>query len=242
MVFDDSSLAFDDSPFASTTLRSCRIDEDRGFQGRERTRWTRHHSRDRRSIWAVGWPKMTKQTRAPLGGAAHGGTAVDETRAQQLALAIKAARRRLDAVALANQGLKRRIIAERLGLSLGRVHQMLVRAREDAEFLALHDAGGWPSSSPTCSTCGASVFSGSSSKPEGSPPRHRHAEASARDSQTADPLIGQVGGPCGRTLALLQKRLSDEDRKQLLADIRFAPAWVGHEMRRLAQDAEESTR
>ena len=94
--------------------------------------------------WAVGWPKMTKHTRAPLGGAAHGGTAVDETRAQQLALAIKAARRRLDAVALANQGLKRRIIAERLGLSLGRVHQMLVRAREDAEILALHDAGGWP--------------------------------------------------------------------------------------------------
>jgi hypothetical protein len=45
-----------------------------------------------------------------------------------------------------------------------------------------------------------------------------------------------------RTLAPLQKRLSDEDRKQLLADIRFAPAWVGREMRRLAQCAEESTR
>lgn len=37
------------------------------------------------------------------------------------------------------------------------------------------------------------------------------------------------------TVGLLRKRLSDEDRKQLMKDIRYAPAWIADCMRRIAQ-------
>jgi len=38
----------------------------------------------------------------------------------------------------------------------------------------------------------------------------------------------------GAIVARLQKRLSDDDRKQLLQDIRFAPAWIAAILRRVA--------
>jgi hypothetical protein len=37
-----------------------------------------------------------------------------------------------------------------------------------------------------------------------------------------------------RLVQVLRKRLTEDDRKQLLADIRFAPAWIGGIMRRVA--------
>lgn len=36
------------------------------------------------------------------------------------------------------------------------------------------------------------------------------------------------------TIAALRRRLSDADRQQLLQDIRYAPAWIAHVMRRVA--------
>jgi len=39
-------------------------------------------------------------------------------------------------------------------------------------------------------------------------------------------------------IAKLRRRLSESDRKQLLADTRFAPAWIAGVMRRLADEAE----
>jgi hypothetical protein len=37
------------------------------------------------------------------------------------------------------------------------------------------------------------------------------------------------------TVAILRRRLSDRDKKQLLRDLRFAPAWVAEIMRQVAQ-------
>jgi hypothetical protein len=38
-----------------------------------------------------------------------------------------------------------------------------------------------------------------------------------------------------RTIAALERRLSANDRKQLLQDLRFAPAWIANLLRRIAQ-------
>jgi len=38
------------------------------------------------------------------------------------------------------------------------------------------------------------------------------------------------------TVAILRKRLSDEDRKRLLKDVQFAPSWVAKVMRQVAAD------
>jgi hypothetical protein len=38
-----------------------------------------------------------------------------------------------------------------------------------------------------------------------------------------------------QTIALLRKRLSEVDKKQLLNDIRYAPAWIADHMRRIVQ-------
>lgn len=45
-----------------------------------------------------------------------------------------------------------------------------------------------------------------------------------------------------RMIAILRSRLSDRDKKQLIADIPYAPAWVGVYMRRIARPADESPR
>jgi len=42
-----------------------------------------------------------------------------------------------------------------------------------------------------------------------------------------------------RTVALLRKRLSKDDRRALAADVRYAPAWVAEIMRELARSAED---
>ncbi len=39
-----------------------------------------------------------------------------------------------------------------------------------------------------------------------------------------------------RTMTILAHRLSTEDRRQLIKDIRYAPAWIGTIFRRLAQE------
>ena len=58
-----------------------------------------------------------------------------------LALAVVAARRRADVLAFCDRGIPSRLIAEQLGISLSRIHQMLTLAREDAQIVALHGAG-----------------------------------------------------------------------------------------------------
>ena len=39
------------------------------------------------------------------------------------------------------------------------------------------------------------------------------------------------------TIATLRRRLSDEDKKQLLQDLRYAPAWIANIMRQVAEPA-----
>jgi hypothetical protein len=40
-----------------------------------------------------------------------------------------------------------------------------------------------------------------------------------------------------RVITTLRKRLGDEDRRQLLADIRFAPAWIAAVFRHMVRGA-----
>jgi len=42
-----------------------------------------------------------------------------------------------------------------------------------------------------------------------------------------------------RVISTVAKRLTAEDRAQLLADVRFAPAWIGAVMRRVATRSEK---
>jgi hypothetical protein len=70
--------------------------------------------------------------------------------------------------------------------------------------------------------------------------------ASARQMAVADRISGTVVQALrwlGRnhvdqnTVATLRRRLSDRDKKQLMQDLRFAPAWVADIMRQVAQPA-----
>lgn len=42
-----------------------------------------------------------------------------------------------------------------------------------------------------------------------------------------------------RTIAILRRKISERDKKQLLKDIAYAPAWVGAHLRQIAREAPE---
>jgi hypothetical protein len=42
----------------------------------------------------------------------------------------------------------------------------------------------------------------------------------------------------GRVIAILRRKLNNRDKKQLLADIAYAPAWIGTHLRRIAAATE----
>ena len=50
--------------------------------------------------------------------------------------------------------------------------------------------------------------------------------------------LGQLGVGA-REIAVLRRRLTAADRRRLLKDARFAPAWVGRLMRDVAEPAKE---
>jgi hypothetical protein len=71
-------------------------------------------------------------------------------------------------------------------------------------------------------------------------------QASPRSMATAGRVSGSViqalrylgkGHVTGETVKRLDRRLSPDDRKQLLSDVAYAPAWIGDIMRRLAAKA-----
>lgn len=50
--------------------------------------------------------------------------------------------------------------------------------------------------------------------------------------------IGQRHTDERKVLSVLRRRLSDSDKKQLLKDLRYAPAWIGNIMRKVAHPPE----
>jgi len=69
----------------------------------------------------------------------------------------------------------------------------------------------------------------------------RNMATAGRISGTVIQALRWVGrrGVDDRLLDALRRRLTDADRKQLLADIRFAPAWIADVIRRVASPPEK---
>ncbi|HEX2828757.1 MAG TPA: DUF6088 family protein [Burkholderiales bacterium] len=64
----------------------------------------------------------------------------------------------------------------------------------------------------------------------------RNVATAGRKSGTVIQALRHIGqrNVNDRTLAILKRQLTDDDQKQLLRDLRYAPAWVAEIMRKLA--------
>ena len=67
----------------------------------------------------------------------------------------------------------------------------------------------------------------------------RHMATAGRISGTVIQALRWLGRTQvdSRTIDILRVRLSDEDKRQLLRDVRYAPAWIADIMRKVAEPA-----
>ena len=68
----------------------------------------------------------------------------------------------------------------------------------------------------------------------------RHMATAGRVSGTVIQALRWLGQRHvdDRTVAILRRRLSDSDKRQLLKDLRYAPTWIAEIMRKVAQSEE----